>query len=195
MMSLPNKSEARRKITSELRQEGNFLHNVEAVAENAGVVIVAKDPKHVRDFVPCCKCKAFLQKDDIYRHRCKFESDGGDTGSKCPQKKPSRLQMGKQVLEGAVRNVGGEAAQLLASMKNDNIGLAVKSDALAQDLLDRELEKGQGKREKWKKPTRYRLRLLGRFILQCTGKKADSGGPQPQGYIEARKFSRYCCGK
>jgi hypothetical protein len=103
--------------------------------------------------------------------------------------------MGKQVLEGAVRNVGGEAAQLLDSMKNDYIGLAVKSDALAQDLLDRELEKGQGKREKWKKPTRYRLRLLGRFILQCTGKKADSGGPQPQGYIEARKFSRYCCGK
>jgi hypothetical protein len=169
MMSLPKQSNERRKLTSELRLEGNHKHNIRVLTDGAGVLIVAKslkNTKDVGDFVPCSKCLSYVGKADIYRHRCMWESGGQEvTGN--GNKKPSRLSMGKQLLQKEIRNVAGEPAQVLTSMKNDDVGLAVKHDPVALDLLNRLLQKGQGKRHLWIKHTRYRLRLLGRFILQA----------------------------
>jgi len=80
-------------------------------------------------------------------------------------RKPGTRKQGKAYLERAVRGMTDDASKLLAGMKKGDIVTAVANDPVAIALLELEIEKQEEVTPLWTKHMRYKLRLLGRFII------------------------------
>jgi len=180
-VSLPKKSPERRAITTKLRNRGNLKHNVKTFQSGTGLLIAAKGTKKKgavnnkkkttqieKKYSLCVACEGTYVRDSYYRHRCvQFESKKSELGTDAVKAKPSPIKAGDAYLATAIRGVPKEASDLLSSMYDDEIGLAVKHDELAVGILDYVLNKGEGHQPNWRKNICYRLRLLGRFLLEA----------------------------
>lgn len=162
-MSLPKKSEERRAITTKLRLAGNFQHNTR---DERNKLVVAKrtgkeiDPK---GFVPCTNCLGFYARGTLYRHRCKVVK----STSEGLKKKPGKVKEGVRLLLNKTRVISSRGSNILATLRDDEVGEAVKTDDVAVALLEYELQSGEGEKPQWQKHFRYKMRLLGRFILEA----------------------------
>lgn len=81
---LPKGSDARRAITTKLRLAGNHQHNVKAMNQKEGSLVIARrvesaETRAPADYVPCVNCLGYYAKETLYRHRCKV----GDQNQKC----------------------------------------------------------------------------------------------------------------
>jgi hypothetical protein len=66
------------------------------------------------------------------------------------------------------RGVSKLAATILGQMSNDEVGVLLKNDPLILQVLEFQLHgRGQGPRPNWDKNLAYKLRLLGRFLLEA----------------------------
>jgi hypothetical protein len=180
-VSLPKKSPERKAITTKLRNRGNLKHNVKTFQSGTGLLIAAKGTKKKgavnnkkkttqieKKYSLCVACEGTYVRDSYYRHRCvQFESKKSELGTDAVKAKPSPIKAGDAYLATAIRGVPKEASDLLSSMYDDEIGLAVKHDELAVGILEYVLKKEEGHQPNWRKNICYRLRLLGRFLLEA----------------------------
>ncbi len=161
-LAMPKQSEARKNLTSKLRLEGNHLHNIAAMKNKDGPVIVARRMESSNSKItPCLNCKGYYAESTMYRHKCQVKNSPSG-----PVRKPGTVRQGRQFFMMAVKGHSTEASDIFATMKVDDISEAVKMDDLAAEFLDLQLQKGEGAKLQWKKQIRYKLRLLGRFILE-----------------------------
>jgi hypothetical protein len=164
-MAMPKQSQARKSMTTKLRLKGNHLHNVAAIKKKDGPIVVARrmGESTNSEVITCPNCMGYYAKRSLYRHRCQVvvNSKAG------PVRKPGTVKQGKQFLLMSLKGYSTEASDIFAAMKVDDIYEAVKTDDLASELLELQLQKGEGEKQQWKKQIRYKLRLLGRFILEA----------------------------
>jgi hypothetical protein len=166
-LSMPKQSEQRKAITTKLRNLGNHNHNVSVLKKKEGSLIVARrlggEAKSLDDVALCKNCLGYYAKDSLYRHHCSvFSMTPAGLA-----KKPGTVKEGKGILESTVRGLSAEAADIFSTMLMDDVGLAVRNDDVAVEFLELQLQKGEGHKPNWKKQIRYRLRLLGRLILEA----------------------------
>jgi hypothetical protein len=170
-LSKPKKTAERNAITTKLRNRGNNMMNVEILKKGSGTLRVARRGKttvSVEDVnsnkvAECVNCKIFVRAPNLYRHRCQVLTNTEEG----PVKKPGKLRAGKAELDMKVKGMTEEAASFLSSLRDDKCGREVKNDELVVKVLEFKLLQGEGKVINWKKQWRYRLRLLGRFIIKA----------------------------
>ncbi len=153
------KSKERKKITTDLRLQGNHRHNLEVIEKGEGVLLVAKassDPsKSWADYVPCKQCFGYYVKQELSRHKCPtIEGD--------EMRKKGTVKEGRGIIESARNKFSEESAEILAPMLDDEVGDVVKKDPLIREILDLEIQKGEYMKPLWVKEIRQRLRLLGK---------------------------------
>lgn len=160
-------SALRRRITTKLRLQGNHLHNHAVMETGEGTLLVMRalkdKSKSAEDYYPCISCKGWYMKEELRRHTCPHLSHS-DRG---PIRRRGSLKEGKQMKINFSLNCSAEVAAFYGPMRDDDILKAVKFDPVANELLDLELQKGEGDKPRWLKQYRYKWRLLGRFITEA----------------------------
>jgi hypothetical protein len=160
-MAMPKQSQERKSITSKLRLAGNHQYNV---SSQDGPVIVARRTKSVpAEVIVCVNCLGYYAKGSLYRHKCKVVMN---TAAGLVRK-PGTIRQGRQLLDMARKGHSTEAAAIFSAMAVDEVSTAAKNDELVAELLELQLQKGEGWKIHWRKQMRHKLRLLGRFILEA----------------------------
>jgi hypothetical protein len=159
-MAMPKKSEARKAVTSKLRLAGNHQHNIKSEGD---LIVARRTATSAAEVVLCVNCLGYYAKESLYRHKCPVVKNS-PTG---PVRKPGSVRAGRQLFSTARKDFSSEGAEIFAAMTVDDISEAVKNDVVARELLELQLQKGEGSKFQWRKQIRHKLRLLGRFVLEA----------------------------
>ncbi|XP_061774248.1 M-phase phosphoprotein 8 isoform X5 [Nerophis ophidion] len=197
-LSFPKGSKERHVRIAHLRNEGNFLHNVEVMKSGVGTVVPRKQPKdgsHVEDFLLCPYCQGLILKRTHWRHlrQCKLK-----TNSPC---KPGRTRV--QSISGFASLPPAEIKEqlwrLINSMFQDDVYFAVKSDSYALEYAEH-LYKRYGFDDRKHEHIRHKLRELGRLLLcarQSTPLKTIQDHLKPANFMHVvqavRDMAGYSC--
>ena len=146
-----------------LLNEGNFEHNMRVLEAGHGELLLRRRPSRtgipISSFLPCPSCKAFMLKDDLYKH-----------GEKCSERSASGRP---------VRTIVTEAECMLPSPENDvpvsklvdGIRDKAVRDVIMSDptLLDyvRYTMKTKGTTPNQVKTLKNRLRLLAKLLIRA----------------------------
>ncbi|CDQ60589.1 unnamed protein product [Oncorhynchus mykiss] len=131
-ISFPKLSKIRSLLLDQLRNKGNYLHNLEVLQSGDGEIVTKKRPSYngvsVRDYLPCQHCLAFFNKIDLWKHE----------GSCKARKGPDEKRGGKRVRVQAassrllplpVYSTGG-CEEIIHNMNQDDIQCHIKNDPL-----------------------------------------------------------------
>ncbi|XP_040904808.1 uncharacterized protein LOC121188928 [Toxotes jaculatrix] len=166
-VSFPKGSKERRMHLENLRNRGNFAHNLDVLNAGAGDLVPRKKPKkdsQAQNFLHCVYCHGYFTKKLLWRHMtiCKFKPGG-------PQKPgKTRVQALCAFAAPPPPGVRVEFWKMLSSMVQDEVYFAVKSDTCILEYgehLYNRLGYDVGKHEY----IRQKLRELGRLLV-CSRK-------------------------
>ena len=147
----------RLKAVSILRNRGNFIHNLEVLRKQEGILIVTRRPMvetHATHFYPCPMCLGFYSKCELHRHRC--------PAGESKNKSKISLQSSKSLLLGSLGELDCDVAELLSKMRDDSIGTIAMNDHVIKLFgmtLMKKHEKGTQDRM-----IRERIRQISRFV-------------------------------
>ena len=177
-LSLPQGSKERVYQLQLLTNEGNFEHNIAAMSQGSGQIVIgrrsANEVKQVSQFTVCSFCKKWQSKRNLWRH-CKtcrarvqyYEQHSDETVRK------SRLlavKTGQSLIAKSVIEPDNDLLnELVTRMKDDS----VKEIVVADDLIKREAALRMcslGRKEDRKQDDIYRVsqcvRTMGRILRQ-----------------------------
>jgi len=124
LMSFSKKSKEKKKLLAQLRNEGNFRHNINVLKKKKGEIIVVRRPSSMKtsheDYLPCLTCLGFFYKADLYRHEC-----GSTTESES-----SSIRSSRQVLLSLIIEQSDDMSRILANMKNEEMSQQIRGDGL-----------------------------------------------------------------
>lgn len=111
---------------------GDHVHNVETVRRKSGKFLVSYRPmekgKNYADYLPCSQCFSYLNRIDLYRHKCKLSNA-----------KPS-LSKSRLAMTTAYHNTK-ELQHVLNSMRKDEIGLVALNDKMILSFAEHLVKK------------------------------------------------------
>lgn len=155
-----------------LRNLGDFNHNVNAIAEGSGTLIVGKRNRHtsVSEYLPCSGCYVFYLKKELWRHckKCKLVKDQNQKDHE-DQASKHNMTTSRLLLYGAGGQMWNEELDfdynkyVIHRLMKDEVSLAVINDKLLVDFGKAQFEKLGIQRAS---DVRAKLRILGRIKLQ-----------------------------
>lgn len=153
---------AKRNALTKLRNLGNHRHNCDVIKKQTGQLIVAYRPSSditPDSYVPCNHCLGYYVWYDLWKHarRCPLAPE--DTS------KTSRPLGKSRMLLPVPNGTSIGLKTVLDTMKSDDIGLAVKGDALILQLGEKLFLKNGHDREQFSY-IRNTLRELARLLLE-----------------------------
>ncbi|KAK0151334.1 Histone-lysine N-methyltransferase set-1 [Merluccius polli] len=165
MFSLPEKSNERKILLEQIRNKGNFKHNMVVLQAGGGPLKVKRQPKaniKAGKFIHCMYCKGMYIRKELWRHvrRCPCKPED-------LVEEPGRTKvLGLAAAQGSAfcQQISSGVWKLLGVMKQDEVALIVRNDLsiiqFAQSLYNKH---GQD-------PTKYdyirqKLREVGRLLL------------------------------
>lgn len=155
----------REALCTELRNKGNFMHSVGSVSEKPIVARRTGRNDVADDVTACVNCLGIYKKASLYRHRCKIVTQT----SEGLVSKPGSVKAGKALfLQKKAKKLSDVGAKIMAGIRDDDMGQAIKTDHLGVELLEYMLGRGEGENPLWIQHFRYKLRLLGRFKIKTT---------------------------
>jgi hypothetical protein len=126
--SMAKQSKERKAITSLLRNKGNHFHNLVTLKEKAGPFIMAHGVfkySEQMQFAHCMNCFGYYGRKSYSRHRCITNKKSlKDLDVK---KKATPIKDGDAALHVATQKMSSQAAAIIASINNDEIGMATAS--------------------------------------------------------------------
>ena len=136
LQTLEKSSRERKAAFKELRNEGNFRHNIKVLKENEGTLIVVRRPGtnetiSPRRFTPCLSCLGFFTKQDLCRHECRLSKG---------QEERQVLKNSREVLA-SLTSQSPEIARLLSRMKNEVLATTISGDWLLSKYCEKLLHK------------------------------------------------------
>ncbi|XP_054863262.1 uncharacterized protein LOC111580683 isoform X2 [Amphiprion ocellaris] len=169
--SFPSGSKERKVLLEQLRNKGDFKHNVKVLEKGKGELVTWKQPSEkasVQDYLPCSFCFGMFAKKDLWRHRasckCKelyMKEDTKNTRGRV-QSHAARL------LPIAASSNGCQ--DIINNMRQDDVSFHIRSDPLicryGESLYAR-----HGRMRSRHQYISQRMRELGRFTLAA--KKMD----------------------
>ncbi|XP_026106347.1 uncharacterized protein LOC113078238 [Carassius auratus] len=106
--SFPKRSKERRILLEQLRNQGNYYHNIKVLETGRGEIITWRQPTEdadISEFLPCPDCLAFFMKKDLWKHSktCRGQRDvkrsrGERIGYSL--KKACQLSLGQSLMAG-----------------------------------------------------------------------------------------------
>lgn len=83
-LSFPKCSKKRRILLEQLRNQGNYYHNIKVLETGCGEIVTWRQPTadaDISDFLPCPDCLAFFMKKDLWKHSktCRGQQDAKKT--------------------------------------------------------------------------------------------------------------------
>jgi len=199
----------REHILNSLRNEGDFMYNVDVLKhirqgkqQCTDELIVARRPdkgKHQAcDYLPCKFCLKFYIKSDLWRHckNCTYsESPLSHTEKEPTKESKSFISTGQKLLQGAgvmicqyddLETRVDFHTYIIDSLANDELGKIVRNDVSIVDY-------GKGQFEKLGKHrasgVRYRMRLLARIKVKLLQDKPVGDGPELASYLRPENFN------
>ena len=180
----------RERALDKLRNQGDFIYNVNQLQSGKGALIIARRPedgKHsAMDYLPCQYCLKFMIKKELWRHskKCKFAPSTKGIHE------ASEVKASRALLYGAGVFNQGESTEfyqnVMETMKNDDIGKSVKNDysimKVGQVLYGR---LGRNRATE----VCYRIRLLGRLKCRLVPDSLHQRQNQLVTYIKPERFN------
>lgn len=142
---------------SKLRNRGTHLHNLKVIREGMGDLIVAYRPKmsvSPENYVPCSCCYGWYAKTVIWKHKCPFKQPGS-----------SLLKEGLALLPTPI-GIDDSIKSLLASMRQDKVTLALKTDLVILEYIRQMFNKKGGYQNHRKGEIRGNAREVSRLLLE-----------------------------
>lgn len=124
-------SPERARLTTLMKNRGNFEHNIEVLRKKEGTLIVVRsppDPVSAGFYYPCTQCFGFFSKNDVWRHHCVSEV------------KVSAKQC-RTLLSTALNKESPLLNSILEKMKCDAVTELIKDDPLIRRFLNQQLDK------------------------------------------------------
>lgn len=170
------------KMLVKLRNTGNHIHNTKVLREKRGELIVvyrSRSEQSPHNYVTCSHCLGYYAKTDLWKHvkRCLLAGDG-------VKKHNRHVAQGKLLLPTS-DGVSDSLHSILATLKNDDISRAVKSDDLILKLGERISLKHGHDRSRFSY-VRGTIREIGRLLLEL--RKTKSEGESLSDFIHPGQF-------
>ncbi|XP_026081500.1 uncharacterized protein LOC113058050 [Carassius auratus] len=126
--SFPKRSKERRILLEQLRNQGNYYHNIKVLETGRGEIITWRQPTEdadISEFLPCPDCLAFFMKKDLWKH-----------SKTCRGQRDVKRSRGERVRSAAVCLIPTPAqcsagiSSLLQAMRQDEISETIMKDSL-----------------------------------------------------------------
>ncbi|XP_076843861.1 uncharacterized protein LOC143488824 isoform X1 [Brachyhypopomus gauderio] len=158
-LSFPKGSKTRKLLLKQLRNKGNYEHNIEVIQNGNGEIIPLKRPKKDRslnDYEPCPHCLGFFASHVLWQHQrsCKMKN-----GKDAPRKRRCR---GATFALHETLSVGCQ--DVVRHMRDDDISKHLRNDSLICKFGNRLYEK-VGHQKAQHNYISQKMRELGRFML------------------------------
>ncbi|XP_071853109.1 uncharacterized protein [Apostichopus japonicus] len=150
---------------TKIRNLGNHINNCKVLEEGRGELLVKYRPVGSVDpaeFVPCPTCYGYLTRKFLWKHTCPLQNKQSDAGKK---KRGDRVRNGTMLLP-SPSNLHSEVAELLSTLKNDNVSRVIKSDELILQFAKKENLK-LGHDPEQQNYTRTKLREVARLLIDA----------------------------
>ena len=150
-----SKGDHRRKVIATLRNMGNHTHNANVLATGKGEVLVAYRPGdkvNAKKYVPCDGCYAYLNKRDLYRHRCPVKG-----------RSKGRVAERAALLLPAPNNLSPAVHRVINGMQDGEIKTIASADAVIGKLAAKLVEKHSYERRNY---IRAKVREICRLLLE-----------------------------
>lgn len=168
-LALPKHSKERKKQWDQIRNRGNFNHNLKVINSEQGAIIPLRRPssKARRDeYLPCTKCLGFASKKHLRKHTrtCKSYRSGTETGTEITTAKPHHYIQGSMALlpcgpadSSCFKN------DIINRMAHDQVSLIVRNDPLIL-MYGMKLYQTHSKHPHQHQYVKQKLRELGRLL-------------------------------
>ncbi|XP_049340191.1 uncharacterized protein LOC111192507 isoform X2 [Astyanax mexicanus] len=160
-LSFPKGSKQRAALLEEIRNKGDFEHNIEVLENGDGQLITWRQPEanaRPNDYLPCPQCWGFFVKTDLWKHQisCRVRQVKN-------MKKTKRIQLHASRLVPVSSSSSGCKA-VLQSMQQDDVSICVRNDPLICKFGDVLFEK-HGHQKFQHSYIGQKMRELGRFLI------------------------------
>ena len=146
---------------TELRNSGNFTHNLKVKKDGTGQINVSRAPaaqnsRSIKDSYPCHNCKAFYSFKSLAKHKC-VRLDLG---------KP-KLAISKALVNNSMLECSPAMGTIFAELYEDSIGNEVRNDPLIREYLRFKCQNGLAELEqKERKNIRGTLRYAAKILSE-----------------------------
>ena len=128
-------------MLTNMRNNGNHLHNVDVLRKKKGTVIVCHQPseedsRNLEDYTPCSECFGYFKRTLLYKHDCPVSFE-------LPRKKGTK-QVNKGELLLPASGVEGKSTSFttfIQSFRKDAVSLVGRTDRLTLKLAETEFGK------------------------------------------------------
>ena len=159
-------NDVKSKLTTCLKNRGNFLHNLAILKEKKGNLVVVRRPDDDQSdasrYLPCPHCMGFFSKYDLWRHKC--------VNNEKPKMLHSLTRESRILLQSALEKDNTELEKVLNKMKNDDVTAVAKADRLIRKFMNDQLELHDNKKPHL---VRGKGRDLARFLIHLRKYNSD----------------------
>lgn len=160
-LSFPKGSKTRYCLLKQLRNRGNYQHNIKVQQTGNGEIIPLRRQKKynsLTSYQPCPHCLGFFLQHELRRHQrsCKMKDDENP-----PHRRTFRSALSKNF---ALHNLSEGCQNLVYNMRDDDISKYLRNDALICKFGNRLYEK-HGHETEGNEYISQKMRALGRFML------------------------------
>ncbi|XP_053093359.1 uncharacterized protein si:ch211-266o15.1 isoform X3 [Pangasianodon hypophthalmus] len=162
-LSFPKGSKTRHCLLKQLRNRGNYQHNIEVQQTGNGEIIPLRRQKKyssLNSYQACPHCLGFFLQRDLWKHQrsCKMKKDDENP----PCRRRSRSALSKNL---ALHDSLSEGCQnLVRNMRDDDVSKYLRNDALICKFGNKLYEK-HGHEKEGHEYISQKMRALGRFML------------------------------
>ena len=178
LLNAEKKSVERARLTTLMKNRGNFEHNIEVLRRKQGTLIVVRSPPVVMSaglYYPCTQCFGFFSKNDVWRHHC--VSEVKVTAKQC-----------KTLLLTALNKESPILNTILQNMKKDEVTQVIKDDPLIRRFLNQQLDKYEDGGPTKIALIRNRTRDIGRLLHHIQKNNSDLRMCELQEIIVPERF-------
>lgn len=131
------------------------MHNCKVIRNGSGELLVTYRPTYAvdyHDYVPCDACYAYIQKSELWRHRCKLKS-----------KTKGRVAANAALLLPAQAGMSSRVHRLVEGMLNPDVKLIIRNDNVVNSYAQKLVHKHSMSKKAY---IRGQLNLLARFLQE-----------------------------
>lgn len=126
--SFPKGSKKRKVLLEQLRNQGNYYHNIGVLETGRGEIVTWRQPTAdavLSDFLPCPDCLAFFMKKDLWKHSktCRGQGD-------VKKRKGESVRSAAACLIPMAAKCSADIRALLQTMRQDEITQTIMKDSL-----------------------------------------------------------------
>ncbi|KAL3882846.1 hypothetical protein ACJMK2_029150 [Sinanodonta woodiana] len=172
-------------MLSKLRNLGNHVHNCAVLRRGEGSILVSyrlSTHASANSYTPCEYCYGYYAKYELWRHKCPLKPESSTKG-----KVRQRVLSKSRMMLPTPPEANEALAEVLSTMRNDDVSRVCKSDTLILQLARKETFR-LGHEKDAHNYIRSKMRELGRLLI-CLRTRTGICNSSLKDFIEPTKFN------